>query len=126
MTAEEIVSCKKAHVWQNYTPISLRIAYVENDSEHNMAFGADFENDIGNSGSMWTNYHCTLIRRSSSKDRYPEPVSEALEVDLEPELDGVDFPRLIDYLSPVFFALQRATSSFRFRCTDMDRTRTTG
>jgi len=69
MTAEEIVFCKKAHVWQNYTPISLKIAYVENDSEHNLAFGAVFENDIGNSGAMWINCHCTLIRRSSSKDR---------------------------------------------------------
>ncbi len=37
---------------------------------HNMAFGADFETDIGNSGSMRINCHCTLIRRSSSKDRY--------------------------------------------------------
>ncbi len=35
-----------------------------------MAFGADFEPDTGNSGSIGINYHCPLIRRSCSKGRY--------------------------------------------------------
>ena len=35
-----------------------------------MAFGADFEPDIGNSGSILINRHCPLIRRSCSKGHY--------------------------------------------------------
>ena len=35
-----------------------------------MPFGVDFEPDTGNSGSMLINYHCSLIRRSYSKERY--------------------------------------------------------
>ncbi len=37
---------------------------------HNMAFGADFEPDTGNSGSKRMNCHRPLARRSCSKDRY--------------------------------------------------------
>ena len=35
-----------------------------------MAFGVDFEPDMGNSGSIWINCHCPVIQRSYSKDCY--------------------------------------------------------
>ena len=38
--------------------------------QSNMAFGADFETETGNSESDRINCHCPLIRRSSSKDCY--------------------------------------------------------